>query len=297
MVRNTNDEVNNASRVRRVLLVIFVVFCLILFLLWRIDNSRAENIRLAILDKVVPNVSFLISPFTVLQNIFLDFRSYSEIFEINQDLTKEIQKLKHWQERAIQWEAKYAQLLDLNNVKLNPKLSYFTGMVLADSGSGFRQNILINVGSKDGIKNGWATTDGLGLVGRITGVGKETSLVMLLTDTSSKVAVSIQPSGEKAIVQGDNTRFPKLELIEKGDLIKAGDRVFTSGDGLVFPRGLLIGSVVRDSNGVKRVNLAADYKRLTFLKVMRMVSVESIIESDALVGEGSIQEKEIFDDE
>ena len=103
MARNNNEDVNNASRIRRVLLGILVVFCLILFLLWRIDNSRAENIRLAILDKFVPNVSFLISPFTVLQNIFLDFRSYSEIFQINQDLTKEIQKLKYWKEQAIQW--------------------------------------------------------------------------------------------------------------------------------------------------------------------------------------------------
>ena len=170
-------------------------------------------------------------------------------------------------------------------------------MVLADSGSGFRQNILINVGSKDGIKNGWATTDGLGLVGRVTGVGEETSLVMLLTDTSSKLAVVIQPSGEKAIVQGDNTRFPTLELIDKGDLVNAGDRIFTTGDGEVFPKGLLIGRVVRDSNGIERVNLAADYKRLTFLKVMRMTPVESVIESDAIIGEDATDNKETSDDE
>ena len=168
--------------------------------------------------------------------------------------------------------------------------------VLADSGSGFRQNILINVGSKDGIKNGWATTDGLGLVGRVTGVGKETSLVMLLTDTSSKLAVVIQPSGEKAIVQGDNTRFPTLELIDKGDLVNAGDRIFTTGDGEVFPKDLLIGRVVRDSNGIERVNLAADYKRLTFLKVMRMTPVESVTESDAIIGEDATVNKETSDD-
>lgn len=296
MARNNNEEVNNSSRIRRILLSILVVFCLILFLLWRIDNSRAENIRLAILDKFVPNVSFLISPFTVLQNILLDFRSYSEIFQINQDLTKEIQKLKHWKEQAIQWEAKYAKLLNLNNVKLDPKLSYFSAMVLADSGSGFRQNVLINVGSKDGVKNGWATTDGLGLVGRITGVGKETSLVMLLTDTSSKIAVSIQPSGEKAIVQGDNTRFPTIELIEKEDLVKAGDRIFTSGDGEVFPKGLLIGRVVRDSTGRERVNLAADYKRLTFLKVIRTTPLEAVIESDSVIGENTTEDKERSDE-
>ena len=284
MARNNHEDSNYTGRFRRVLTVISIIFCLILFLLWRLDNPRAETIRLAVVDKFVPNFSFLLTPLTTLQNIALDFRSYSNIFELNNELNKEIQQLKYWKEQAIQWEAKYAKLLDLNKVKLDLKLPYTTGIVLADTGSGFRQHVLINIGTKDGIKNGWAATDGLGLVGRITGVGKSTALVMLLTDTSSKVAVSIQPSGEKAIMHGDNTMFPALELISKADRVGAGDRVITSGDGQVFPKGLLIGSVVKDSTGRKRVSLSADYKRLAFLRVLRMVPIETVQESEMLIG-------------
>lgn len=284
MARNNNEDINYAGRFGRALATISIVFCLILFLLWRLDNPRAETIRLAVIDKFVPNFNFLLTPLTTLQNIALDFRSYTDLFELNKELSKEIQQLKYWKEQAIQWEAKYAKLLDLNRVKLDLKLTYTTGIVLADSGSGFRQNVLINIGVKDGIKNGWAATDGLGLVGRVTGVGESTALVMLLTDTSSKLAVSIQPSGGKAIMQGDNTMFPTLELINNVDQIAAGDRVITSGDGQVFPKGLLIGRVVKDSTGRKRVSLAADYKRLAFLRVLRMVPIETVQESDVLIG-------------
>ena len=85
-------------------------------------------------------------------------------------------------------------------------------------------------------------------------------------------------------MHGDNTMFPALELISKADLVGAGDRVITSGDGQVFPKGLLIGSVVKDSTGRKRVSLSADYKRLAFLRVLRMIPIETIQESKMLIG-------------
>ncbi len=48
-----------------------------------------------------------------------------------------------------------------------------------------------------GVRDGWATMDGLGLVGRISGVGQTTSRVILLTDTSSRLPVTIQPPAKK----------------------------------------------------------------------------------------------------
>ena len=43
----------------------------------------------------------------------------------------------------------------------------------------------------------------------------------------------------------------------------------TTGDGEVFPPGLLIGQVAEDPGGRLRVRLAADYERLEFLRVLR----------------------------
>ena len=73
----------------------------------------------------------------------------------------------------------------MNNLQLDPKLTHISSIVLADSGSPFRQSVLINVGMQDGIQDGWAAMDGLGLVGRISGVGSKTARVLLLTDTAS----------------------------------------------------------------------------------------------------------------
>jgi len=157
-------------------------------------------------------------------------------------------------------------------------------VVLADSGSPFRQTVLLNVGRRDGIMDGWATIDGIGLVGRIAGVGERTSRVILLTDTSSRIAVSIETNGQRAMIVGDNTSRPPLEFLEAPETVQPGDRVVTSGDGGVFPSGLLVGQVTQTQSGRLRVRLAADIQRLEFLRVLRHQPRETISTAGALVG-------------
>ncbi|MDX1822471.1 MAG: rod shape-determining protein MreC [Paracoccaceae bacterium] len=266
------------------LLVGVLVLCLVgLFLVWRIDSPRVERFRAAVVDRVVPSFDWAMAPVTATVNMVRDFQSYQRIVQQNQDLRNELQKMKAWKEAALQLEQENARLLDLNKVRLDPRLTFVTGVVLADSGSPFRQSVLLNVGARDGIVDGWATMDGIGLVGRISGVGRDTSRVILLTDPASRIPATIQPSGQTAIIQGDNTPAPPISFLEDADLVRPGDRVVSSGDGGVFPAGLLIGQVAADPGGRLRVVLAADYERLEFLRVLRNPGTEVIRDPGALV--------------
>ncbi|WP_298258709.1 rod shape-determining protein MreC [uncultured Litoreibacter sp.] len=255
--------------VRRVLIGIMVVVLLAIFGLWRIDNPRVERFRSNLVDKVVPSFDWALVPVTRVSRMFDDFQSYARIYEQNQELRRELQQMKSWREAAIQLEQENARLLDLNKVRLNAQLTFVTGVVLTDNGSPFRRSVLLNVGARDGIQDGWATMDGLGLVGRIAGVGNKTSRVILLTDTSSRVPVTIQPSGQKALLVGDNTLAPPVDIVENIEDVRPGDRVVTSGDGKVFPADILIGQIALGSDRRLRVKLAADYGRLEFLRVLR----------------------------
>ncbi|MFE3838931.1 rod shape-determining protein MreC [Pseudogemmobacter sonorensis] len=272
-----------ARPIRRLLVGLLVLFLLGLFLLWRIDSPRVERFRAALVDAVVPNMEWALVPVTRLSGMVENFQSYSRIYEQNQELKRELQQMKAWKEAALQLEQKNARLLDLNQVRLDPKLTHVTGVVLADSGSPFRQSVLLNVGARDGIRDGWATMDGIGVVGRISGVGERTSRVILVTDSSSRIPVTVQPSGQKALLSGDNSALPPLEFIEDNDQVRPGDRVVTSGDGGVFPAGLLVGQVVMGSDRRMRVSLAADYQRLEFLRVLRSHELESISDPGGLL--------------
>ena len=283
MSKTRNGQEHYARPIRRLLVGLVLLFLLGLFILWRIDSPRVERFRAALVDAVVPNMEWALVPVTKVVNIFEEFQAYARLHEQNQELKRELQQMKAWKEYAQQLEEKNARLLDLNHVRLDPKLTHITGVVLADSGSPFRQSVLLNVGARDGIRDGWATMDGIGLVGRISGVGNRTSRVILATDTNSRIPVTIQPSGQKALLSGDNSRLPPLEFIESTEEVHPGNRVVTSGDGAVLPAGLLVGQVVRDTEGRLRVQLAADYQRLEFLRVLRSHELEVISDPGGLI--------------
>ena len=283
MARHRGQDEDYLTPLRR-LLIGTLVLCLVgIFLVWRIDSPRVERFRAQVVDKVLPGFDWAMAPVTASVNILRDFQSYRRIHEQNRELRRELQQMKAWKEAALQLEQENARLLDLNNVRLDPRLTYITGVVMADSGSPFRQSVLLNVGARDGVIDGWAAMDGIGLVGRISGTGDGTARVLLLTDTSSRVPVTIQPSGQQAMLSGDNSAVPPIEFLEHADQVRPGDRVVSSGDGGVFPAGLLIGQVAQDPGGRLRVRLAADFERLEYLRVLRHLGADRIGTPGALV--------------
>ncbi|WP_238367582.1 rod shape-determining protein MreC [Mesobacterium pallidum] len=283
MARDRNQSEEYTGPLKRLLVAVVVLCLLALFLVWRIDSPRVERFRAAVIDRVVPQFDWAMAPVTGAISLLRDFQSYQSLAQQNQELRRELQQMKSWKEAAVQLEQENARLRDLNNVQLDPKLTYITGVVLADSGSPFRQSVLLNIGAHDGIVDGWAAMDGLGVVGRVSGVGENTSRVLLLTDTSSRIPAVIQPSGQRVLIVGDNTAAPPIDFIEDQDLVRPGDQVLTSGDGGVFPPGLVIGQVAMDPGGRFRVRMAADYERLEFLRVLRNYELRGIGGTGSLI--------------
>ncbi len=280
-----DNSVSHSWRLlRRLILGILVLSLLGMFFLSRIDNPRAERIRMAIVDRFYPGFDWALKPVTAMSRMLADFQSYTRVYAQNQELRGELQSMKGWREAALQLEQKNAQLLALNNVKLNPRLSFITGEVTTDSGGPFSQSALVNIGRQDGVRDGSAAVDGLGLVGRIVGVGERTSRVLFLSDVNSSVPVVIIPSGRRAIVQGDNSVVPPIEFLDSQVGVQAGNRVMTSGDGNVFPADILIGQVVVDPQGRFRVRLAADYENLEFIRVLQTTPIERIDGVGEIVG-------------
>lgn len=284
MARHRYEEETHFKPIRRVLIGLLVVGLLGVFLLWRIDSPRVERLRAQIVEHVVPSFDWVMAPVTGLVRMGEDFQSYARLYEQNEELRRELQQMKAWREAALQLELENARLLDLNKVQIDPELTFITGVVTADSGSPFRRSVLLNVGEEDGVRDGWATMDGLGLVGRIAGTSRQTARVLLLTDPSSRVPVTIQPSGQTAMLVGDNSVAPRVDFIESPEQVRPGDRVVTSGDGGVFPAGLLVGSVALGTDRRVRLRLAADYERLEFLRILRSAAPRSVDDATPIDG-------------
>ena len=264
--------------------VLIFMGLIFVFVLWRVDNTRTELVRTKIIDFISPLIIPLNYPIKVVGDFVKYFEIYSSLLEENKELKRNLQNMTAWKEKALQLEQKNAQLRALNNVKLSKDLVWVTGEIMADSGSPFYQSGVINIGIKDGIKNGSAAVDGLGLVGRISGIGQNVARVLFLTDISSAIPIKIKRNNQKGLLIGDNSPWPLLEFVEEKALINIGDRVFTSGDGNVFPSGILIGNIFIDSRKKLRVKPIANFESLEFLRILNARKIVADWTESDLVG-------------
>jgi rod shape-determining protein MreC len=116
--------------------------------------------------------------------------------------------------------------------------------------------MILDAGSDQRVAKGQAVVNERGLLGRIYVTGADTSWVILLTDLNSRVPVMVEPAHRRALLVGDNTVSPQLELDVSDGPVRAGDRVVSTGDGGLLPPDLPVG-VVAGNGSTARVVLFA----------------------------------------
>jgi len=146
--------------------------------------------------------------------------------------------------------------------------------VVAQDPSNLLSTLTIDRGSQDGIRRGMPVVSPRGLIGQITDVGAHWSRVLLLIDPSSSIQALTLYSRAVGVVQGTPAANPRMLYIAPSDEIEVGDIVLTSGMGGNFPKGLVIGQVVRvqhrpvDMFKEAEIHPTVDFNRLEFVMVI-----------------------------
>jgi rod shape-determining protein MreC len=89
-----------------------------------------------------------------------------------------------------------------------------------------------------------------GVVGQVTALAANTAQITLLTDPNSGIPVVVHDSRVRGILAGTGSRKElELRYLPSNAEVAEGDRLFTSGLGGVYPKGLLaarVSEVVRN---------------------------------------------------
>jgi rod shape-determining protein MreC len=134
------------------------------------------------------------------------------------------------------------QLLDFRAELPN---SAITATIIASSATSWFQSCVLNKGSADGVRKGMAVVTPLGVVGKVVAVTGGTAKVLLLTDPNSGIDVLVQRTRSRGIVSGSLESGTVLKYIKRSEDVQEGDRLVTSGLDNIFPKGLLVGTVIR----------------------------------------------------
>ncbi|MDK2949139.1 MAG: rod shape-determining protein MreC [Patescibacteria group bacterium] len=207
------------------------------------------NLIMKIFTKRKILVFFLLLVVFFILNIFNTkelFYSLSENFQLslwkvnsNCDLVEDQELISLMAENEeLQRENKF--LKDSLGLKDYPEVSVISGRII--SKDYLSDNILINSGSKDGVKIGFPVVIGNNiLIGRVSEVYNNYSRVKLLSLKDNLTDVSI--NGIVALAKGKGSEVIALEMFPRDKELKEGDIILTSSLGGNYPAGLVIGKV------------------------------------------------------
>lgn len=209
-----------------------------------------------------------------------------------EELERENRDMQAWRalaERLAERNARYESLLRM------PPDSFGEGadvsnsiaaQLVLDSGGPFTRTLVANAGADHGVRVGFIAMNENGLVGRVVSVGRRSSRVLMLDDYSSRIPVMGEASRVRAVLAGQATQppdlltrpfelqSPRLDFIVGAESLREGERMMTSGDGGVFPRGLTVGVARRSNDGQWRVALTASQRPIDFVRLIPFVGAE-----------------------
>jgi len=124
-----------------------------------------------------------------------------------------------------------------------------------------RQRLMLDAGSRDGVRAGQSVIDAGGLLGQVIQVTPIHATVLLLTDPDHAVPVAIARNGVRLVAYGRG-RSDSLELasIPLSSDVKIGDAVVTSGLGGRFPPGFPVGTITALRPDESRAFLIGDLR-------------------------------------
>lgn len=150
------------------------------------------------------------------------------------------------------------KLLEEENVELKKQLNFvqhsasktLTASVVGRNADSIEKTVIINAGQNQGLKVGLPVTVGEGvLIGRITKVEDELSVVRLLSDNQSKIlATLLNKNRSLGVVEAGFGSSVHMGFIPRNEVVMIGDQIVTSGQEVEIPKGLLIGKVVSIEN-------------------------------------------------
>ena len=245
-----------------------LLFISILIIILSSLNFKIIKDLKSIISESVYRTSFIVSvPENFLINSYLKVAEYSNFYE---DYKKNKEELKNFQSKEI-----LNEIIISENNELKKLIEDFTftrnkilAKVIVDHDSPFLKTLIINKGSKDGLKIGTNIYDENYLIGRVIETNFKTSRVLLLSDLNSNVPISISPGDVQAIVVGDGTDSGKIKYIKDNLIEDIQDQsiAYTSGTGGVFRSGAPVGRVSINQDEFS-INFYSNFSQLKYVLV------------------------------
>lgn len=256
----------------------------------RNSDGRGATLQGRIDSLFEPVISIAAKPAQWWRSVTGSWRDHLDTVERLREAEKQLQEIGLLQRKNKILEARLARYEDALKVRSDEMGQTISAWTITDTQGPFKRAKLVSAGWEDGVGADFVALTHLGLVGRVTHLGKNTSRILLLTDYQSRVPVALERDYSSAILVGDGEAMPKLNFLLSKANVEVGDRVLTSGDGGVFPRGIPIGETRMDKDGSWRVYL---YHKLGPTDLLQLVGIRRMTDQPENIDVASVDPEDI----
>jgi rod shape-determining protein MreC len=215
-------------------------------------------------------------------NIFEYVGGYFFAISENRRLRREVAELNLARQQVVALQNLNRRYEAMLRMRIEPPVPSVGARIVTDVRGPYAQARLADAGVERGVKIGDPALTDQGLLGRVVGVARGVSRILLLTDVSSRTPVMVERTNARGILTGDGGRTPRLDYIRGRAPVKSGDLVLTSGDGGVFPRGLPVGRAFDAGDGEWRVRLFNQDAPLDLVRILQFRSFAAAVDQHAL---------------
>ncbi|WP_416190762.1 rod shape-determining protein MreC [Neisseria sp. CCUG12390] len=184
-------------------------------------------------------------------------QSQADLLEQNRLLQEENGRLKIRLQRDKVNLSELSELKKLYGLQQRGIRDVIGAEVISNGKDPLSEKLIINKGSRDGVKTGDAVIDTAGLIGQITQVQLKSAEVSLLSGNKSIVPVVVERTGERSLLYGSGTKLDLRYFPTASDL-KPDDVLLTSGLDSVYPAGIPVATV----NQVTRISGTPYYQTI-----------------------------------
>lgn len=195
------------------------------------------------------------------------------------EMRVQVERLRIIQQKYNQINEENAKLLKLIDFKQSSPFKMTAAKVIRRHSSTWWNSLIIDKGSLDGIGTDSPVITSVGLVGKTSTLAPHMTKVILLTDELCRVSARIDGTLEQGILSGERAALDikpdlRLRFLSLNAAVGAGSAVYSTGEGGVFPKDLLLGRVKRFENkeitGEAIVEPAVDFSTLEYVFVIEM---------------------------
>ena len=220
-----------------------------------------ERIRWAMSMAIEPMYRIAALPSQLARKAGLALADREQLNEQNADLGRKLMLAEAQLKRLTAVREQNQRLQELLDVQHSLGIGVQLAKIIDVDTDPFRHRVLLNVGANQGVSVGQAVIDAQGIMGQVIEVLPNTATVLLLTDPTHAIPVTVERTGVRTIARGsgalDTLKLPNIPVSAD---IKVGDKLISSGLGGHFPAGFPVGEVRSISNDITGMFAAAAAK-------------------------------------